>query len=419
MKTLVITVRDKRNTDKNYNYEYELSEIKSLVNTYYQNTEFYEMIVKIDRPNPAFYLGRGKVEEIKNIVLKEKINLAVININLNQTQQRNLKETLEVEIIDKTFLILEIFKQRARSEEGKLQVELARCKYELSKISGYGKTMDQQYGAIGIRGGAGERKIEYDRRVLRDRISSLNMRISSLKKTRQIQRKKRSMVPMPVISLVGYTNSGKSTLLNSLSGKNDVYADNKLFATLDPTSRKVFIKRGFFAVFTDTVGFINNLPHLLISAFSATLEEIKYSDLILHIHDGSGNIENQNIVVKKTLKEIGADEIPLINVFNKMDIMNNIEYIKKRYINLDPVFISAKEKIGFEKLLSKIDERLSYKWKEKKVEINIKDIDQINFIKKNFFVTEEKYFNQKAVLKLKITDDNYNRILNLPLRPTK
>ncbi|MCX7648293.1 MAG: GTPase HflX, partial [Elusimicrobiales bacterium] len=261
MKILVIIVKDKNKKETAYGYEYESEEIKSLLTTYYKNPIFSEILVKIDKPNSSLYIGKGKAEEIRNKIKTENCAMAVINITLTQRQQRNLSEIFEAEVIDKTFLILEIFRQRARSEEGKLQVELARLKYELSKITGHGVSLDQQYGAVGVRGGAGERKIDYDRRFLRDRISFLNSKILSVKKTREIQRKKRLNVPMPVISIVGYTNAGKSTLLNSLSKKNDIYADNKLFATLDPTSRKVMIKKGFFAVFTDTVGFINNLPH--------------------------------------------------------------------------------------------------------------------------------------------------------------
>ncbi|HOJ85526.1 MAG TPA: GTPase HflX [Elusimicrobiales bacterium] len=417
MKILVIIVKDKNKKETAYGYEYESEEIKSLLTTYYKNPIFSEILVKIDKPNSSLYIGKGKAEEIRNKIKTENCAMAVINITLTQRQQRNLSEIFEAEVIDKTFLILEIFRQRARSEEGKLQVELARLKYELSKITGHGVSLDQQYGAVGVRGGAGERKIDYDRRFLRDRISFLNSKILSVKKTREIQRKKRLNVPMPVISIVGYTNAGKSTLLNSLSKKNDIYADNKLFATLDPTSRKVMIKKGFFAVFTDTVGFINNLPHLLISAFSATLEEIKYSDLIIHLHDSTAEIEEQNMVVKKTLKEIGADKIPLLNVFNKIDLVPDTNRIKSAFQNLEPIFISAKEKIGLDNLLSEIDKKLSLKWKE--VELELKDFKNINEIKKNYFIIDEKYLPNKAIIKLKITEENYLKLSNLIAKPTK
>lgn len=413
MRTLVIIIKNRKNKNENSGYEHEISEIKSLIKTYSPYSDFYEILLRIDSPNPSLYIGSGKVQDLKQIIIENKIVLAVLNITLNQTQQRNLREIWGIDVMDKTFLILEIFNQRAKSQEGKLQVELARLRYELSRISHKGISFDQQYGVKGIRGGSGERKIEYERRVLRDRISILNSKIETIKKTREIQRKKRKRIPLPIISIVGYTNAGKSTLLNSLSKKNDIYADNMLFSTLDPTSRRVMIKKGFFAIFTDTVGFINNLPTLLISAFSATLEEIKYSDLIIHLHDLTSDIEKNNIVVKKTLKEITADNIPLINVFNKMDAVKNINRFKVTFSNLNPVFISAREKIGFEDLFKTIDLELSKKWKERIIEISNNNFNLINEIKKDYFVIEERYYKEAAIIKVKVTDENYDKITDL------
>jgi GTP-binding protein HflX len=319
----------------------------------------------------------------------------------------------DARVMDKPLLIIEIFKQRARTMEGKLQVELADLKYNLSSHSGYGRTLDQQYGVIGTRGGSGEKKIEYDRRKLRERISLISKEVEKIRTNREIKREKRLSIPLPVISIVGYTNAGKSTLINSLSGRNDVYADNKLFATLDPTSRRVKINRSFFAVFTDTVGFIDNLPHLLIISFSPTLEEIRYSDLIIHLHDITADITKHNEVVKKTLSEIGATDIPLINVFNKTDLTDDILSIKEKFAWLDPVFISASEKTGLDKLLLKVDEKLKYRWKDYVIKISNSDINTVNLIRKKFFIVNEEYKNNYAVFSIKSTEENMKRMENI------
>lgn len=408
MKFLIITVQDKRDKIKR-NYEYEREELKNLLSTYgvYQTQEMH---IKIDRPNPSYYIGSGKIYEIKKIIEDNNIKGVLFNINLNVTQTKNIKEILNVEVMDKTYIILQIFKQRAKTQEGKLQVELANLKYMLSRISGYGNALDQQYGAIGTRGGAGEKKIEYDKRAIRERISLITQQIKKIRTHRQIQREKRISVPYPIISIVGYTNVGKSTLLNVLSKKDNVYADNKLFATLDPTSKKIRIKGGFFGIFTDTVGFIDNLPHLLVMAFSSTLEEIKYSDLIIHLHDITQNIEKHNTVVKRTLYEIGANTIPIINVFNKTDMIKNIDNIKQTLSKFNPIFISAIKKQGINELLFEIDKQLGYKWIEKKIEIKNDDKQTLNYIKNNFFIIEQNYSDNNISLTLKVPIENIKKI---------
>ncbi len=414
MKVLILIIRNKRKSNE-VSFDYELNELKNLFLTYNSSASFIHTIIRIDEINPSFFIGKGKVEEIKEKIKYDKIDIVLTDITLSPTQQKNLMDLWNIKVIDKTYLILEIFNQRARSNEGKLQVELARLKYELSRLTGKGISMDQQYGAVGVRGGSGEKKIEYERRAIKDKISLLTKKIEEIKKNRENQRKKRLDIPLPVISIVGYTNSGKSTLLNTLSKKNDVYADNKLFATLDPTSRRVHIKNGFFAIFTDTVGFINNLPHLLIHAFSATLEEIKYSDIIVHLHDATSDIEKQNMVVKKTLKEIEADKIPVINVFNKIDLLNQneIEYLKIKFSNLNPLFISAKEKLYIDELLKEVDKLLSLKWKTWKIKLDYLNSDKISYIKHQYFITKEKYLKDKIIFEIRTTEENFSALNNL------
>lgn len=412
MKALILIIR-KRNEKDDTPFEYEKEEIKNLLKTYGINESDY-LQIKIDSINPAFYIGSGKVQELKEKIKNEKYDLVLSNQNLSYTQTRNLEKEIQVKVIDKTFLIIEIFKQRAQTQEGKLQVELANLKYNLSRIKGSEYDLDQQYGIIGTRG-SGEKKIEYERRVIKEKIAKITQEIKNIKKHREIQRSKRLTIPMPIISIVGYTNAGKSTLLNTLSGKNDVYSDNLLFATLDPTARRIKIKGSFYAIFVDTVGFINKLPTLLINAFSATLEEIKYSDLIIHLHDITSDIRKQNEVVKKTLKDIGADNIPLINVFNKIDLVEDINKYKSEFENLNPIFISALKKEGIDDLITKVDEKISEKWKEYEVELPFSKIDLIGKIKKNFFIIEEKYTPKGLILKLKITEKNkktLEKILN-------
>jgi len=239
-------------------------------------------------------------------------------------------------------LILNIFAQRARTKVAKLQVELAEKQYELPRLSGKSTSLAQQRGVIGIRAGFGERKIEVDRRKIKDRISELKKEIEKIKFHREIERSKRQDVPLQIVSLVGYTNAGKSTFLNYLTGKKSVYADDKLFATLDPTTRKIKLPGGKFVLFTDTVGFIKKLPHQLIAAFKSTLEEITKSDLIIHLIDISDkNYKDNEKTVMDVLKEIGADKLTIINAYNKCDLLKSKPYRAENNFYLSAVLNGA------------------------------------------------------------------------------
>lgn len=287
-----------------------------------------KLLLNLNKPDPAFYLGSGKVKDLSLYTQQEAIDLVIFDDELSPRQQNNLNEILGCRVIDRTALILQIFANRAKTREGKLQVELAQLNYLLPRLTGMGTELSRLGGGIGTRG-PGETKLETDKRHIRKRIGELQHKIEEIKQQRHILRHKRSRNNVPVVALLGYTNAGKSTLLNTLTGAHAL-AENQLFATLDPTTRKLQLKQGEILL-TDTVGFIHKLPHQLVAAFRATLEEIKYADLLLHVVDGANpacvaQIESVNQV----LKELACTEKPMIMVFNKWDLvtdpveMNNI-----------------------------------------------------------------------------------------------
>ena len=279
-------------------------------------------IQKKAKPDTALFLGRGKVEEMAMFIQNERATLVIFDDELTPSQQRNLEMALGVKILDRTALILDIFAQRARTAAGKLQVELAQMKYSLPRILGQGLVLSRLGGGIGTRG-PGETKLEVDRRRIRRRIHDIEGEIERLKKERLLHRERRRAARIPVAALVGYTNAGKSTLLNALTGA-EVFAEDKLFATLDPTTRSLRLADGREILVTDTVGFIQKLPHTLVQAFHATLEEVVEADLLLHVVDVSNEAaEFQIEAVTEVLKELGAAEKPMLYVLNKLDRLTN------------------------------------------------------------------------------------------------
>lgn len=279
-------------------------------------------IQKKAKPDTAFFLGRGKVEEMAMFIQNERATLVIFDDELTPSQQRNLEMALGVKILDRTALILDIFAQRARTAAGKLQVELAQMKYSLPRILGQGLVLSRLGGGIGTRG-PGETKLEVDRRRIRRRIHDIEGEIERLKKERLLHRERRRAARIPVAALVGYTNAGKSTLLNALTGA-DVFAEDKLFATLDPTTRSLRLADGREILVTDTVGFIQKLPHTLVQAFHATLEEVVEADILLHVVDVSNEAaEFQIEAVTEVLKELGVAEKPMLYVLNKLDRLTN------------------------------------------------------------------------------------------------
>ena len=319
------------------------------------------VLQKKDKPDNAFFLGKGKIDEIAMEAQNLEADLLIIDDEISPSQQRNLEMATGLKVIDRTALILDIFAQRARSSAGKLQVELAQLRYNLPRIGGQGLVLSRLGGGIGTRG-PGETKLEMDRRRIRGRIHDLEEQLDKLQKQRKVQRSQRKENRLPMAALVGYTNAGKSTLLNALSDA-DVLAEDKLFATLDPTTRLVDISDKQQILLTDTVGFIQKLPHTLVKAFQATLEETIESDLLIHVVDASNeNYELQIKAVMEVLREIGAQDKPSLFVFNKADCLphEDTSFDKLRMLQgREGVFISAKSQQGLTELKDKINEFFS------------------------------------------------------------
>lgn len=301
---------------------------------------------KKDKPDPKYLFGKGKIEEIKLAVQNYDADTLIVDNELSAIMVKNLENELNVKVIDRSSLILDIFAARAQSMEGKLQVELAQLKYSLPKLLNAGEKMDRLRQGIGMRG-PGEKKLETDRRRIKNRIAELEEKLQKLEKERDLRRSKRAKSMIPTVALVGYTNAGKSTLMNLLSGA-DVLAEDKLFATLDPVTRKVYTPYGYYTL-TDTVGFIRKLPHEFIEAFKSTLEEAVQADLILHVMDYSDpNLNLQYDAVIDVLEKIGASQKPVINVYNKIDKADG-ERLDIPAVN-NAVFISALTGQGVEQL---------------------------------------------------------------------
>ena len=332
--------------------ETTLEELSALLETAGGETAGMVMQSK-DTPDPRTFIGEGKVAEVKELVHALNANMVIFDNSLSPSQQRALNEDLGVPVLDRSGLILDIFAQRARTREGRLQVELAQYKYLLPRLLGMWTHLERQEGAIGTRG-PGETQLETDRRHIRRKISKLEEELKEVRRIRATQRERRIKNEVPVVAIVGYTNAGKSTLLNKLTGA-DIPANNRLFDTLDTTTRTLEISDTCTVLLSDTVGFIRKLPHHLVEAFKATLEELQYADLLLHVIDAS-NLEwrEQAEVVAQLIRDLGAEQTPCIEVFNKCD-----QWIGDiRPHGEDIVSISAKTGEGLDELLAAIGKRL-------------------------------------------------------------
>ena len=293
------------------------------------------------RPDAATYIGSGKAEEVRDLVASESADLVVVNHDLTPGQERNLEKIISARVLDRTGLILDIFAQRAHSHEGKLQVELAQLEHLATRLVRGWTHLERQRGGIGLRG-PGETQLETDRRLMRERVKTLNRRLEKVRAQRASRRRARDRIPIPTVSLVGYTNAGKSSLFNRLTGAG-VYAADKLFATLDPTMRRIRLPGRADIILTDTVGFIRDLPHGLVEAFKSTLEEVAEAALLVHVVDATHPERSTQIEqVQAVLAEIGADAIPVITVFNKIDLTGDAAHIERDEDgNVNRIWLSA------------------------------------------------------------------------------
>lgn len=316
-----------------------------------------KILKRLREINPKFYIGKGALDEIVSYARSQGVKYLIFDETLSYSQIKNLFYFSNLYILDRPHLIIEIFKKRAKTNEAKIQVELARLKTELPAIIGIGKSLDQQMGITGIRAGRGEKLIELKRRSIEKKINSLQKELNKISKRREIRRKLREKNKIPIVSIVGYTNSGKSTLFNDLTLE-ETYTENMVFATLDTLVRKMYLNKYEKEILIiDTVGFIQKLPPILVSSFKSTLEEINYSDLIIHLIDASNkSYKKQIATVREILNEILYKDIKILNVYNKIDLLNDFQI--ERIINEDSdgILISALKKINIDILKDKIGE---------------------------------------------------------------
>ncbi|MCB1484437.1 MAG: GTPase HflX [Hyphomicrobiaceae bacterium] len=324
------------------------------------------MLVPVTTPRPATLFGSGKVDELKDVIAEQQIGLVIVDHAISPVQQRNLETAWNAKVIDRTGLILEIFGERARTREGVLQVELAHLTYQKGRLVRAWTHLERQRGGGGFLGGPGEAQIELDRRMLQDRIDAIRRELAEVVKTRELHRKGRRKVPYPIVAIVGYTNAGKSTLFNKVTGAG-VLAMDQVFATLDPTMREVRLPSGRRIILSDTVGFISDLPTMLVAAFRATLEEVVEADLVLHVRDiAHEETDAQARDVEKVLGELGIDTVSadgnILEVWNKIDMLPAERFgeLRREAIrhDLKPVLVSAQTGAGLDALLAAIDARL-------------------------------------------------------------
>lgn len=345
-----------------------------------------------EAPDSRTVIGKGKIEELKNAILELDANLVVFDCELSGSHTRNIEEELNVRVIDRSRLILDIFALRATTREGKCQVELAQLLYHLPRLSGIGTSLSRLGGGIGTRG-PGETQLETDKRHIRERISNLRNELKEIEKNRETQRKQRTKNEVTNIALVGYTNAGKSSLLNALTGS-EQYVEDMLFATLDPLSKKLTLKDDRPAVLTDTVGFIRKLPHHLVEAFKSTLEVCTTADLLLHVMDATDpNLSNHKKTVENLLKDLGAEAKPILSVYNKADSLSE-EFISEK----DSILISAKTGFQLEKLMQKITDMTRTTEVEKVVKIPYDKSHLVARIHENLKVLDISYENEYQVL---------------------
>lgn len=403
-KLILVGVASSANDDT----EQSLDELCDLVDTA-GGVVVGRVIQRREMIHPATYVGKGKIEEIKELLWETDADGIVCDDELSPAQTANLTELLDTKVMDRTLIILDIFAGRASTSEGKIQVELAQLRYRQTQLTGAGKALSRLGGGIGTRG-PGEKKLEMDRRLIKNRIALLNRELKDVKRHRDLTREQRSRNHMQVAAIVGYTNAGKSTLLNTLTDAK-VLEEDQLFATLDPTTKNLKLPSGQEMLVTDTVGFIRKLPHHLIEAFRSTLEEAKYADLILHVVDSSNpQMDEQMYVVYETLRKLEVMNKPVITVFNKMDRRGENALLRDFQADRT-VQISAKTGEGIPELLCAIEQQL----REQKILIErmypYQESSRVQMIRKYGELLEEHYTEEGIYIRAYVPKEIYGRSL--------
>lgn len=379
--------------------EDHLDELEQLVN----NIEIdvvNKNIVKLRKITAKYYIGKGKAEELRDTCKRLQIEILVFDEVLSPSQQKNLDKLIGITVIDRQEVILDIFSKRARTKEAKLQIELARAEYNLPRLKRMWTHLSRQKGGGVTQRGTGEKQIEVDRRLVGDRITRLKEELEQVKKHRNVQRKKRQQIPLPNAAIVGYTNAGKSSLINSLTDSH-IKVEDKLFATLDPTTRKLTLPDNQILLLTDTVGFIRKLPHQLVESFKATLEEATMADFLVHVVDVSceHSIENYETTME-VLKELGCEGKKIIQVFNKMDLVEEhwqVNNVKKQFPHA--IFVSVKEKTGIEELVDKLSSILDDSLKPIELHIPHNQFEIVALLHRTANVISEEYQDDITIIK--------------------
>ncbi|MBU8566024.1 GTPase HflX [Virgibacillus pantothenticus] len=405
-KVIIIAVKQQKQT--NVHFESSLAELQSLSNT--AGGDVVQIFTqKREKMNPATYLGSGKIEEIITSVQENDVDLVIANDELSPIQLRNLSIALGVRMIDRSQLILDIFAQRARTKEGKLQVELAQLEYLLPRLRGQGTELSRLGGGIGTRG-PGETKLETDQRHIRRRIHDIKQRLQTVVKQREQYRKRRKTNDVVQIAIVGYTNAGKSTLFNRLTNS-DSLEEDQLFATLDPLTRQIQLPSGMKVLITDTVGFLQDLPTSLIAAFKSTLEEVTEADFLIHMVDGSHpDLNQQQDTVLRLLKELQADTIPMLTVYNKKDLFEQ-DVIP---MNHPYMFMTAHREADIQQLLRKVENLLKAEWQFYSLSLLpdqgklLQQLEQDTIIESKLFLEEKQVYKIKGYMR---KDIPLNRLL--------